>query len=184
MQAGRIRAGSMAARIPFVATIIGMLALGLALTLLLTTRAAEDSYGLSEARDYNQSLVEQKAALERDVETANSAPKLAEEAAKLGMVPAVDPARLVVHPDGAVEVVGEPAPASGAPVPPLNAPAPTNQTRNTVTTRTDDGSQRQRPAAPGRSATPTPRNDTGIQAEGEQLVPVIPSTSPSAGGRG
>ncbi|HEY5856859.1 MAG TPA: hypothetical protein VIW24_23135, partial [Aldersonia sp.] len=39
--------GAFAARIPFVAAIIALLSCGLALTLLLTTRAAEDSYDLS-----------------------------------------------------------------------------------------------------------------------------------------
>ena len=92
---GKNRTGTLTARIPFVATILVLLAMGLAMTLLLTTRSAEDSYQLSAARAHNQSLAEEKAALERDVETANSAPKLAEEAAKLGMVPANDPARLV-----------------------------------------------------------------------------------------
>lgn len=171
------RSAAMTARIPFVASIIGLLALGLALTLLLTTRAAEESYELSEAREYNQSLMREKAALERDVETANSAPKLAAKAAELGMVPAVDPARLVVHPDGSVEVIGTPAPATGEPVPPLNEPAPSEQPMTSVTTRTD------RSSSTGTSATPTRGNDTGIRAEGEQLVPVIPSTAPSDGGR-
>ena len=64
-------------RVPFVASVIGLLSIGLAVTLLLTTRAAEDSYQLSDARAYNQSLVEQKAALERDFQSRNSAPELA-----------------------------------------------------------------------------------------------------------
>ena len=34
-------------RVPFVASVIGLLSIGLAVTLLLTTRAAEDSYQLS-----------------------------------------------------------------------------------------------------------------------------------------
>lgn len=179
VKAGTAGTGTMAARVPFVATIIGMLALGLALTLLLTTRSAEDSYELSEAREYNQSLIREKASLQRDVETANSAPRLAAEAADLGMVPAVDPARLVVHPDGSVEVIGTPAPATGTPVPPLDAPAPSGQPMTSVTTGTDRSSSE----STRTSATPSPGNDTRIQAEGEQLVPVIPSDAPSVGGR-
>ena len=180
---GKNRTGTLTARIPFVATILVLLATGLAVTLLLTTRSAEDSYQLSAARAHNQSLAEEKAALQRDVETANSAPKLAEEAAKLGMVPANDPARLVVHPDGSVEVVGKPAPASGAPVPPLDAAAPPTQRGNSVATAPNRGSTTQSPRA-----TPQPGNGTEIQAQGEQLVPVIPSaaaptTAPPSGGR-
>ncbi|MFZ2172870.1 MAG: hypothetical protein WAW17_02325, partial [Rhodococcus sp. (in: high G+C Gram-positive bacteria)] len=140
-----------------------------------TTRSAEDSYQLSAARAHNQSLTEQKAALERDVETANSAPELAEEAAKLGMVPANDPARLVVHPDGNVEVVGKPAPASGTPVPPLDAAAPTTRAGNAVATAPNRGITAQAPRA-----TPPSGNGTEIQARGEQLVPVMPSANAQA----
>ncbi len=114
--------GVFRARIPFVATIIGLLSVGLAITLLLTTRAAEDSYKLSAAKAYNQELVEKKAALERDSRIANSAPELARKAGALGMIPAKDVARLVVAEDGTVTVVGEPTPASGAPLPAPPAP--------------------------------------------------------------
>ncbi len=116
--------GRFAARIPFVACIIVLLSVGLGVTLLLTTRSAEDSYVLSEARRHNQQLAEQLEALQRDVETADSAPDLAARARELGMIPAKDPARLVVAPDGAVRVVGKPEPAQGAPAPLLNTPAP------------------------------------------------------------
>ncbi|WP_072688524.1 hypothetical protein [Rhodococcus marinonascens] len=172
-----------AARIPFVATIIGLLGIGLAVTLLLTTRSAEDSYQLSAARAHNQSLAQEKAALQRDVETANSAPKLAEEAAKLGMVPAKDPARLVVHADGSVEVVGTPAPASGSPVPPLDVAAPSTNEGILVPTAPTRGAITQSPRA-----TPQSGHSPEIQARGEQLVPVIPSTTtpttaPPPGGR-
>ncbi|MGW4481594.1 hypothetical protein [Rhodococcus triatomae] len=109
------------ARIPFVAAVIGLLSVGLAVTLLLTTRAAEDSYKLSAAKAHNQELIEKKAALERDSRAANSAPELARKAAELGMIAATDVARLVVADDGSVTVVGEPTPATGAPV---VAPAP------------------------------------------------------------
>ncbi|MBJ8343213.1 hypothetical protein JGU72_00895 [Antrihabitans sp. YC2-6] len=114
------RATSLAARIPFVATIIGLLSLGLALTLLLTTRAAEDSYQLSAAREQNQRLAQERAAMERDVQLADSAPELAAKARELGMIPAKDPARLVVALDGGVAVIGNPVPAEGAPAPLLN----------------------------------------------------------------
>ncbi|MBF6142675.1 hypothetical protein [Nocardia farcinica] len=111
---------AMAGRIPFVAAIIALLGCGLALTLLLTTRAAEDSYQLSDARQLNRKLTEERAALQREVEAADSAPELAARARELGMIPAKDPARLVIAPDGTVTVIGDPTPAQGAPAPPLN----------------------------------------------------------------
>lgn len=160
------RRGVLKARIPFVASVIGLLSIGLAVTLLLTTRSAEDSYQLSDARAYNQSLIEQKAALERDFQTHNSAPELANQASALGMVPAKDPARLVVHPDGSVEVVGTPAPATAGAMPPLDAPT-------SVPTPTATPPRTTVPAVPG--ATPSATNNTRNLAQSEQLIPVTSS---------
>ncbi|MEV6139800.1 hypothetical protein AB0L63_27890 [Nocardia sp. NPDC051990] len=144
------RASAMATRIPFVAAIIALLGCGLALTLLLTTRSAEDSYQLGDARATNRKLADERAALQREVEAADSAPELAARARELGMIPATDPARLVIGPDGGVTVVGKPTPAQGAPVPPLNSSP----------------------------ATPTAPPTGNAQARGERLVPV--TTTPSA----
>ncbi|MFF2396674.1 hypothetical protein [Nocardia sp. NPDC058114] len=150
------RASTMAGRIPFVTAIIGLLGCGLALTLLLTTRAAEDSYQLGDARAVNRKLDDERAALQREVAAADSAPELAARARELGMIPAKDPARLVIGADGEVTVIGNPTPAQGAPVPPLNGPPTT---------------------APN---TPAPGH---AQAQGERVVPVQPgaaTASPSA----
>ncbi|UYP17467.1 hypothetical protein OED52_12215 [Rhodococcus sp. Z13] len=119
----RLGGGRVRTRIPFVATIIALLGVGMAVTLLLTTRATEDSYELSAARAYNESLTQKRAVLQRDVETGNSAPALALAAARLGMIPAGQVARLVVAEDGSVQVVGDPVPAQGAPPAPLDPPA-------------------------------------------------------------
>ncbi len=140
----------LAGRIPFVATILALLGCGLALTLLLTTRATEDSYELGEARRANQQLSDERDALARDVAAAASAPELASRARELGMIPARDPARLVIGPNGEVIVVGDPTPAAGSPAPPLNTLPPT----------------------PG---TPPPNLS---QAQGERVVPV--TTTPAA----
>ncbi|MFE1595253.1 hypothetical protein [Nocardia sp. NPDC058705] len=147
------RDSTMAGRIPFVTAIIGLLGCGLALTLLLTTRAAEDSYQLSDIRATNRQLADERAALQREVAAADSAPELASRARELGMIPAKDPARLVVGADGEVTVIGDPTPAQGAPVPPLNGPP----------TTTANG--------------PAPRH---AQAQGERVVPVQPGAATAA----
>lgn len=146
------RAGSvMAGRLPFVAAILALLGCGLLVTLVLTTHAAEDSYQLSDARKVNRQLLDERAALQREVEAADSAPELANRARELGMIPVKDPARLLVAPDGAVTVVGKETPAEGAPQPPLNTT----------------------PAAPG--ALPPKL----VQAQGERLVPVTTTGAPA-----
>lgn len=109
-----------ASRIPFVALIIAMLVGGLALTLLLSTQAAQQAYQITEAKMDYKKLAEQREALRRDVERGRSAPELARLASEEGMIPAPDPAFLRVAHDGSVEVIGEPRPAQGAPLPPFN----------------------------------------------------------------
>ncbi|MFD4462187.1 hypothetical protein [Nocardia sp. NPDC058480] len=141
---------TMAGRIPFVTAIIGLLGCGLALTLLLTTRAAEDSYQLGDARTVNRKLADERAALQREVAAADSAPELAARAGELGMIPAKDPARLVIGADGEITVIGNPTPAQGAPVPPLNGPPTTTPNA----------------PAPGHA-----------QAQGERVVPVQPGAA-------
>ncbi|APA97400.1 hypothetical protein [Nocardia seriolae] len=124
MRRGRRSDAMPRGRMSFVATIIALLGCGLALTLLLTTRATEDSYQLGDQRRANQKLSDERDALQREVAAADSAPELAQRAAELGMIPAKDPARLVIGPDGQVTVIGNPQPAQGTPAPPLNTTPP------------------------------------------------------------
>lgn len=112
------------ARIPFVVLVIGALAVGLAVTLWLSTDAAQRSYQLSNARALNDALTQQKEALERDVLQAQSAPALADAARNLGMIPSRDTAHLVLDPAGNWVVVGQPKAAEGASPPPLNTKLP------------------------------------------------------------
>lgn len=192
---------SVTARIPFVALIIGLLSLGLGLTLLLTTRSAGDSYALSDAKAYNEGLVQERSSLQRDVELADSAPELARKAAEQGMIPAANAARLLVAPDGSVQVVGTPEPAQGNPVAPLdpvdsqgtsqslnsesrNSLQPRNDNSTTTGGRSDSASTGVTPparsASPVTPATPNTSNNARTEALGEQLVPMsTPSASPS-----
>ncbi|WP_280406639.1 hypothetical protein [Nocardia carnea] len=148
---------------PFVAAILAMFGCGLALTLVLTTRAAEDSYQLSDAREANRVLADERAALQREVATADSAPELATRARELGMIPADDPARLVVAPDGTVTVIGEPAPAQGPAAPPLNPPPRTGPRGGA-----DPGER----VVPVPTTPPAPRpGDTGPAQSGEGTPP-------------
>jgi hypothetical protein len=114
----------MLAKIPFVVLVIGALAVGLGVTLWLSTDAAQRSYQLSSARMLTDALSQQKEALERDVLEAQSAPALADAARNLGMIPSRDTAHLVKDPAGNWVVIGAPKPAEGAPPPPLNFKLP------------------------------------------------------------
>jgi hypothetical protein len=122
-----LRPRTLAAKVPFVVLVIGSLGAGLGLTLWLSTDAAERSYQLGSARQRTELLQQEKEALERDVQQAQSAPALAEQARGLGMIPTRDTAHLVQDPAGNWVVVGTPKPAQGVPPPPLNSKLPDEQ---------------------------------------------------------
>ncbi|MCX2933340.1 hypothetical protein ORI20_23995 [Mycobacterium sp. CVI_P3] len=138
-----LRPQTLMAKVPFVVLVIGSLGVGLAVTLWLSTDAAQRSYQLGAARSTNEALSQQKEALERDVLEAESAPALAESARNLGMIPSKDTAHLVQDPTGNWTVVGKPKPAEGVPPPPLNNKLP------------DD--KPPAPAAPAPPAAPVPK---------------------------
>jgi hypothetical protein len=103
--------------------VMTMLGTALVATLWLSTAATADSYHLQSARKVARNLTERSESLGREVATLETAPELARRARELGMVPAGDPARLVVRPDGAVVLIGRPRRAV-APAPPAVNPAP------------------------------------------------------------
>ena len=156
---------------PFVLLIMVLLTGGLVATLWLSTAAAADSYRLDEARQVARDLSEQSERLHRDVEAAQSAPALAAAARAQGMVPAGEPAVLVIAPDGSSQVVGDPKPAQAiAPPPPVAVPA----TPPTANGAQNNGAQ----AATDGQPAPAP---AGAAAAEDQLVAVpdaTPDTTP------
>ena len=145
------------ARIPFVMLVIGALALGLGITLWLSTASAQRSYQLGSARAVNDALAQQKEALERDVLEAQSAPALADAARDLGMIPSRDTAHLVQDPAGNWVVIGSPKPAAGAPPPPLNTKLPD--------------------LTPPK---PAPKPGASVEVP-RRVTPALPGTAPTAG---
>ncbi len=112
-----------ARRAPFVVLVMVLLAVALVATLWLSTAAAADSYHLQGAREAARNLTERSENLGREVANLETAPELARRARELGMIPAGDPARLVVRPDGAVVLIGQPRRATAPAPPPAPAPA-------------------------------------------------------------
>lgn len=149
-----------ARRIPFAVVVVGLLVAGLALTLWLSTKSAQDSYQLGAAREQNEQLSDRVDALKKAYESGDSAPELSDKATDLGMIPATDVPRMVIDTDGRETVVGEVTPADGPKAPSMND-TPTSSART--------------PAAAGRTPAPT---------TGPQGTPVAPdgntTTSPGA----
>jgi len=106
--------------------VMALLAMALVATLWLSTAATADSYHLESTRKAVRNLTERSEGLSRAVATLETAPELARRARELGMVPAGDPARLIVGSDGNVILVGEPrrAVAPAPPPAPVVAPVP------------------------------------------------------------
>ena len=144
-----------AGRAKFVLLVMGLLAVGLIVTLWLSTAAAADSYRLQDARVAARALSEQSEQLRREVTAMDAAPALAQRAAALGMVPVQDSARLVVAPDGAVTLAGTPkaAIATAPPAPPAPVVAPNGATPSASTTATPTAA----PTAPTRTPRPPTR---------------------------
>lgn len=174
--------------IPFVVPVILILVFGLGLSLWLSTRAAQDSYELGVQRKTNQSLNDQVDALKRDYESGDSAPELAYKAAQLGMIPAQNPARMVVEAGKRPRVVGTPTPATGVPMPPLNKRTTPEPTATIDPRQVDDSiglggpsgqpSGTQNPSVPTPSAT-TPSATTPSAATPSATTPSAPTPSPT-----
>lgn len=113
-----------AGRTPFVLLVMVLLGVTLISTLGLSTAATADSYHLQSARKVARNLTERSESLSREVATLETAPELARRARELGMVPAGNPARLIVRPDGTVLLVGQPRRATAPVPPPAVAPPP------------------------------------------------------------
>ncbi|MBV9160846.1 MAG: septum formation initiator [Pseudonocardiales bacterium] len=112
-----------AGRTPFVLLVMVLLGMALVSTLWLSTAATADSYHLQNARTVARNLAERSESLNREVATLETAPELARRARELGMVPAGNPARLIVRPDGTVSLIGQPRRATAPAPPPAVAPA-------------------------------------------------------------
>ncbi|MCP3797774.1 septum formation initiator [Allokutzneria sp. A3M-2-11 16] len=97
-----------APRAPFVLLVMGLLGTGIVASLWLSTAAATDTYKLEQTRREVRRSAEDVERLRREVSTLESPIELDRRARERGMVPAGDPARLQVKPDGSVDVVGDP----------------------------------------------------------------------------
>lgn len=126
------RSGS-ASRVSFVVLIMALLTGGVVATLWFATQATADAYRLEQARKSTGQLSVQVDQLRQRVAAEDSAPSLANRARQLGMVPAGDPAHLVVGTNGTVTVIGTPsAVPSPAPPPPPPTTAPSASTSPTT----------------------------------------------------
>ncbi|SDF55587.1 hypothetical protein SAMN05660662_2627 [Blastococcus aurantiacus] len=110
-------------RAPFVLLVVALLA-GTALGLLvLNTAIAVDSLEATRLRADNAQRAQDVQRLEQRVIDGNTPAAIAQAAVAAGLVPAAGAAYLVLDPEGAPVLRGEPVPAEAPPAPPAPAPA-------------------------------------------------------------
>ncbi|HEX4705680.1 MAG TPA: hypothetical protein VH352_26415 [Pseudonocardiaceae bacterium] len=125
-----------ASRATFVVLVMVLLVGGVVATLWFSTQATADAYRLEQAKKDTAALAVRVAQLQRQVAAQDSAPSLGNRALQLGMVPAGDPAHLVVGPDGTVTMIGTPSVAKAPPPPPTTTPPTTTPPASATTTTT------------------------------------------------
>jgi hypothetical protein len=111
--AGGARAAS---RAPFVVLVLALAVLGLIGLVLLNTAVNENAFRLHDLDTRQDALNKQESQLQQDLDNREAPASLAAQAQKMGLVPAGDPA-FVVLPDGKVVGTPEPAQAPSSPAP-------------------------------------------------------------------
>lgn len=107
----RSRGPKHAPRVPFTVLVVGLLVGGLALLLALNTASAANELRRHALATKDAGIAARVEQLRNDVAASAAPANLAEAAGALGMVPANDPAFVIVGADGSVHVLGSPGPA-------------------------------------------------------------------------
>ncbi|WP_447003669.1 hypothetical protein ACRAKI_29025 [Saccharothrix isguenensis] len=163
---------------PFVVMVMVVLGVGIAAIMWLSTQATADSYRLQDARAEETRLARQVEQLRQEVALAESPLSLADAAAKLGMLPAGDPARLRKLPDGTIEVYGKPSAVQPPPppttaTPPADTPPPDQQPPNQDPAQTP----------PDQAASPPAQPPAGTEQAGSEQAGQQPAEQPVPGGQ-
>lgn len=97
-------------RVPFVIALIMVLAVGVAGVLYLNTKIDESGIRTEQAQQTSSQLRLDIEALARNIAQQNATPRIAEQARRLGLVPAGDAAILMIDGAGKTRLIGTPAP--------------------------------------------------------------------------
>jgi hypothetical protein len=119
-----------APRVPFAVLVTVLIAGGMGLLLLLNTASAANEVRRHDLNARGATVAAQVQELQNEVAASGAPGNLARAAAALGMVPAANPAFLVIGADGSVRMLGHPAPASDVHV--LQQQAPKKKKKKTT----------------------------------------------------
>ncbi|MDQ6850073.1 MAG: hypothetical protein M3070_08905 [Actinomycetota bacterium] len=152
-----------APRAPFALLVLGLSVGGMAALLALNTASAANELTRHGLASRDESVAAQVAELENAVAASAAPANLANAAGQLGMVPAGNPAFLVVGADGTVRVLGSPAAATGYPTyvapHPSTKPKPKPKPKPTTSTAKTKRTNRVHPSSTSaRSSRTSPRS--------------------------
>jgi hypothetical protein len=164
-----------APRVPFAVLVVTLIAGGMGLLLLLNTASAANEVRRHDLAAQDAGVAAQVQELENEVAASSAPGNLAQAAAELGMVPAGNPAFLVVGADGSVRVMGRPAPVSGAAV--ARIPAKTKPKKTTSPTKTAKSSKT---ASSNKSKTASSKSTgAGHSTASTKTAPATPTPTPT-----
>lgn len=156
-----------APRVPFALLATGLVVGGLCLLLALNTASAANELDRHELASKDAAISARLEQLRNEVAASAAPEALAQAAARLGMVPAGNPAFLVIGRDGAVRVLGNAKSATPRAQPRTHTDRhsshPNSRTSGTATTpaNTTSSAEPSRTAEPSKTAEPTTSTDSG-----------------------
>lgn len=152
-----------APRVPFALLVGGLVVGGLCALLALNTASAANELSRHDLAAKDAAIAAQVQQLQNQVAASAAPGNLGQAAAALGMVPAGNPAFLRIGTNGAVTVLGSPAPATANPLTAASPPAtrPTTPTTSrtatpaTVSPRAKSTTSSTKPTKPTKPVKPT-----------------------------
>ncbi len=167
-----------APRVPFALLVVGLIVGGMVLLLALNTASAAIELERHNLASKDQSVAAQVQNLRNEVALSAAPGNLARAAAELGMVPAGNPAFIVVAADGSVKVLGKPKAVTGVPT---IAPVASTKPHAAKASATKTAAAKKTPSAtktPGAKKTPSTAKTSSAKARASK-TPVKPKPTPT-----
>lgn len=167
-----------APRTPFALLVLGLIGGGLCALLALNTASAANELTRHDLASRDDGLAARVADLQNAVAASAAPANLAAAAGRLGMVPAGNPAFLVVGTDGSVHLLGSPAAATGYPA--YVPPHARTHTKTHPKTHTKTKPKTARASGTRHAATPSPSAaDRSRSSPRTSSAPRTPTATPT-----
>lgn len=173
---------SRAPRVPFALLVVGLIAGGLGLLLALNTASAANELRRHEVAGHDADVAARVQDLRNAVAVSAAPANLEAAAAALGMIPAGNPAFVVVGADGTARVMGKPAAVSAPPVAvvqPRKKPKPTKPATASASATTSGSATTSRSAKPSSAAGTSPSSGKNSSSAKKPKPSVTPTPTPT-----